>query len=276
MPKAQVDGVELNYEIHGDGEPLLFVMGLGMDRRGWMFQVPFFSRHFKTIVFDNRGVGGSSKPAGPYTTETMAKDAAGLLAQLGISQAYIAGVSMGGMISQQLALHFPEKVKKVVLGCTYAKPDESMDALISSSIGMLFGNKNLTVEQIASDPDVDLKKLITFMTSLSLSPEFLEKNKALVDMMLDEVLREGLNVDGFSGQLQAVRAHDTLARLGEISCPALVITGDADRLIPSKCSDEIAARLPGAKLVKIPGGSHGFNFEQPDVFNNEVLAFLKS
>lgn len=275
MAKVKVNGIELNYEIAGDGEPLLLVMGLGMDRRGWMFQLPYFSQHYKTIVFDNRGVGSSSKPAGQYTTKMMAEDAASLLDALGIKSAHVVGISMGGMISQQLALHFPEKIKKLVLGCTYAKPDESMETLIASSIASLFGKKDLTVEQIATQ-NVDLKQLLTFMMSLTLSHEFLEKNKALVDMMVDEVLREGLNVDGFLGQLQAVRQHNVLSELQEISLPTLVLTGDADRLIPPKCSDEIASRIPGAKLVKVKGGSHGFNFEQADAFNAEVHSFLKS
>lgn len=275
MPKAQVNGIELYYEIHGDGEPLLLIMGLGMDRRGWMFQVPFFSQHFKTIVFDNRGVGQSSKPASAYTTKIMAEDASALLDALQIKASNIVGISMGGMISQQLALHFPQKIKKLVLGCTYAAPMKEMDDLIVSSIKSLFGDSSLTLEQIVETKNVDLKLILPFMMSLTLSKSFIEKNKALIDMMVEEVLREGLNVEGFFGQLQAVRKHDTLLELKNITSPTLVITGGEDRLIPPQCSDEIASRINGAKLVKIPGGSHGFNFEQPDVFNNEVLAFLK-
>ncbi len=276
MSKVKANGIELNYEIMGEGEPLLLVMGLGMDRRGWMFQVPFFSRYYKTIVFDNRGVGQSSKPSGAYTTKVMAEDAASLLDALGIKSAHIVGISMGGMISQQLALHFPQKIKKLVLGCTYAAALKEMDDLIASSIKSLFGDGNLTVEQIAQTKNVDLKIILPYMMSLTLSPAFLEKNKALVDMMVDEVLREGLNVEGFFGQLQAVRQHNVLSELQKISLPTLVITGDEDRLIPPRCSDEIVSRIPGAKLIKIKGGSHGFNFEQPDAFNTEVHSFLKN
>lgn len=274
MPNSKINGIELHYEIHGEGEPLLLIMGLGMDRRGWMFQVPFFSQHYKTIVFDNRGVGQSSKPSGAYTTKMLAEDASALLDALQIQTANIVGISMGGMISQQLALNFPQKVKKLVLGCTYAVPEKEMDDLIVSSIKTLFGNGNLTVEQIAASKNVDMKLILPYMMSLTLSPSFIEKNKALIDMMVEEVLREGLSVEGFFGQLQAVRAHDTLSELHKIKSPALVITGDEDRLIPPRCSDEIASRIQGAKLVKIKGGSHGFNFEQPDLFNSEVLSFL--
>ena len=117
MSIAKVDTVELYYEQHGSGAPLLLIMGLAADSMAWLFQVPEFSKHYRTIVFDNRGVGRSSKPAGPYTISQMADDTAGLLDVLGIARTHVVGVSMGGMIAQELALRHPRLVGGLVLAC---------------------------------------------------------------------------------------------------------------------------------------------------------------
>ena len=116
MSTAQINGIDIYYEEHGHGDPLLLIMGLAADSVAWMFQLPDFSEHYRTIVFDNRGVGRSSKPAGLYTIAQMAADAAGLLDHLKIERALVVGVSMGGMIAQELALRHPKKVRGLVLG----------------------------------------------------------------------------------------------------------------------------------------------------------------
>src|ERR1041384_755350 len=127
MSTARVGSVELYWEEHGSGDPLLLIMGLAADSRAWMFQIPDFAARYRTIAFDNRGVGRSSKPAGPYTIHEMADDAAGLLDALSIDRAHVVGVSMGGMIAQELVLRAPEKVRGLVLGCTYPEPDADVE-----------------------------------------------------------------------------------------------------------------------------------------------------
>src|SRR5262245_34948349 len=126
MSTVTVGDVELYYEEHGSGEPLLLIMGLAADSMAWMFQLPAFSERYRTIVFDNRGVGRSAKPAGPYTIAGMADDAAGLLAALGVERTHVVGVSMGGMIAQELALRHPQRVRGLVLACTFPEPDEEV------------------------------------------------------------------------------------------------------------------------------------------------------
>src|SRR5215510_118655 len=116
MSIAKIGSLDIFYEEHGGGDPLLLIMGLAADSTAWMFQLPAFAEHYRTIVFDNRGVGRSSKPAGPYTIHEMADDAAGLLDALHVARAHVVGVSMGGMIAQELALRHPARVRGLVLG----------------------------------------------------------------------------------------------------------------------------------------------------------------
>jgi 3-oxoadipate enol-lactonase len=122
MPVAKVGDININYKVEGVGEPLLMIMGYGSGMEGWYFQASFFAKHFRVITFDNRGVGGSDKPVGPYTTRMMAEDAFGLMDDLSVEKAHVMGASMGGMIAQELAINHPERVKKLILACTYAQP----------------------------------------------------------------------------------------------------------------------------------------------------------
>ena len=276
MSIAKVGSVELYYEEHGTGDPLLLIMGLAADSQAWMFQIPDFAKNYRVIAFDNRGVGRSSKPAGPYTIHEMADDTVGLLDELKIEKAHVVGVSMGGMIAQELVLRNPERVRALVLACTYPEPDADIERA-----------RTFTVEQFGGSVDasggihVDLKALNPMMFLQQLLPNvfnqsFIEKELPKLMQVFSGALQYGFSMEAILGQVGAVMTHKATDRLHRIASPTLVITGDADRLVPPASSDVLAREIPNAKLVKIPGGSHGFNFETPDVFNREVLEFLKS
>ncbi|MBP1690471.1 MAG: Beta-ketoadipate enol-lactone hydrolase [Deltaproteobacteria bacterium] len=274
MSTVTVGDVELYYEEHGSGDPLLLIMGLAADSTAWMFQLPAFAERYRTIVFDNRGIGRSSKPAGPYTIGGMADDTAGLLAAIGVERAHVVGVSMGGMIAQELALRHPERVRGLVLACTYPEPDEEIRLGRSSSIQQLGGtvgaDGTAQIDLAAVDP------MMIFQTLLPkvFSPSFLQNQLPILLQLFGGALQWGFSIEAIMAQVDAVMSHQATDRLSSIKSPTLVITGDADLLIPPANSDLIASKIPGARLVKIPGGTHGFNFETPDLFNRAVLDFL--
>ena len=276
MSTVRVGDIEMYYEQHGDGDPLLLVMGLAADSTAWMFQVPDFARRYRTIVFDNRGVGRSSKPSGPYTIHQMADDAAGLLDALDVARAHVVGVSMGGMIAQELTLRHPKRVRGLVLGCTYPEPDADSERQRQFSVQQLGGR--ITA---AGETEIDLSTIDPLAFFQTLIPRVF--NQSFIDTELPKLLQIfggalqwGFSMEAILGQVEAVMGHKATDRLHQIASPTLVITGDADLLVSPANSDVLARNIPGAKLVKIPGGSHGFNFETPDVFNRTVLDFLGS
>lgn len=276
MSTVTVGDVELYYEEHGKGDPLLLIMGLAADSMAWMFQLPAFAERYRTIVFDNRGVGRSAKPPGPYTIQAMADDTAGLLKAIGVERAHVVGVSMGGMIAQELALRHPERVRGLVLACTFPEADEDVRRNRETSLTQLGGSIGrdgvATLNLAAVDP------MMLFQTLLPavFSPAFIQNQLASLMQLFGGALQWGFSVEAIMAQVEAVMSHNSTERLRDIKAPTLVITGDADLLIPPANSDVIAGSIPGARLVKIPDGTHGFNFETPELFNREVLSFLST
>jgi len=274
MSIAKVGALDMYYAEQGSGDPLLLIMGLAADSTAWMFQVPEFAQHYRTIVFDNRGVGRSSKPPGPYTIHEMADDAAHLLDVLDVGRAHVVGVSMGGMIAQELVLRHPARVRGLVLACTYPEPDAEIESHRQFSIEQFGGTVTADGEM-----QVDLKALnpmdfFQHLLPMVFNQEFIATELPKLIQVFSGALQYGFSLEAILGQVAAVMNHKATDRLPQISVPTVVITGDADRLIPPAKSELIAKHIPGARLVKVPGGSHGFNFETPEVFNRAVLEFL--
>ena len=276
MPTTTSNGIEVYFEEQGDGEPLLLIMGLAGDSIAWLFQREAFAAKYRTIVFDNRGVGRTSKPDGPYTTAAMADDAVGVLDALDIPRAHVVGISMGGMIAQELALRHPQRVRGLVLGCTYAKPDHGVTATFDDSLAFFGGTKGADGEIQVDLSNLDPMAFIGRLLPLTFTPQFIMTELPKLMQVFSGVMTHGFDLRAIMAQVAATQGHDTVDRLGQISAPTLVLTGDSDMLIPPANSDVLAAAIPGARLQKIAGGSHGFNFETPDAFNAAVLEFLGS
>jgi len=276
MPTARVGALDVYYEQHGKGDPLLLIMGLAADSTAWMFQLPAFAEHYRTIVFDNRGVGRSSKPSGPYTIHEMADDAARLLDTLDVARAHVVGVSMGGMIAQELALRHPTRVRGLVLACTYPEPDAEIERQREFSLSQFGGSVTTTGEMQVDVSAIDPLAFFQHLLPRVFNQSYIDQDLPKLLQVFSGALQYGFSMEAILGQVAATMGHRTTDRLGHIAAPTLVITGDADLLIPPANSDILARHIPGARLVKVPGGSHGFNFETPELFNRAVLDFLAS
>lgn len=199
-----------------------------------------------------------------------------MLDHLGIENAHVVGVSMGGMIAQELALRHPGRVKSLVLACTYPEPSEEIEQQRTFTVTTLGGSVTASGEVEIDIKAIDPMQFFQQLLPQVFNQEFIMKDLPKLMQVFSGALQYGFSLEAILGQVSAVMGHRATDRLHGIACPTLVITGDADRLIPPSNSDLLAQHIPGAKLVKIPGGSHGFNFETPDVFNREVLSFLRS
>jgi pimeloyl-ACP methyl ester carboxylesterase len=259
MPLARLNGIHISYQVEGQGEPLVMIMGFTASRIGWMPQLRFFKKYYRVITFDNRGAGKSDKPPGPYFTKMMADDTVNLMDVLGLEKANIMGLSMGGMIAQELAINYPQRVMKLVLAATYARQDETSGDTLEQAKFL-----HLTPE-----------KKVGAMVSLAFNKPLYRFTFGLLARVQTRFTKASGRV-GIAGQSEACLKHDTLERLSSITAPTLVIVGTGDRIIKPVSSEVIAGRIPNAKLVKVEGASHYFSFEMKNVFNREVLSFLKN
>jgi 3-oxoadipate enol-lactonase len=269
MTITKINDIDLYYEEHGDpqAEPLLLIMGFAMNATAWGLQIPVFSQRYRVVAFDNRGVGRTSQPEGPYSMPQMAADAAALLDHLGIVSAHVVGISMGGMIAQEFALRYPSRVRGLVLAATTPGGPQSAgyeEMMTTSAEGMALTDLSsmMTPEGIKEGMD----RLFTAEFQAKPSPAAIQMG--IAGMMHPQTLA------GMKGQLAAIRAHDTYDRLPKIAAPTLVIAGDADAFVKAANSPIIASRIPGAKLIMLPGQKHGFTAEKPDETNAAILDFL--
>jgi 3-oxoadipate enol-lactonase len=259
MPLATVNDININYQEEGKGDPLVMIMGFAAGRSAWLGQIRFFRKYYSVITFDNRGAGKSDKPPGPYSTKMMAEDTVKLMDDLGIEKAHIMGVSMGGMIAQELAINYPERVMKLVLASTYASRDEASGDAAEQAKFMQLAPEERT----------------SAMVGLAFNKPFYRFVFGLLASVMTRFTGASARA-GTEGQREACQRHDTLDRLHSITAPTLVIVGTEDRLIKPVSSEVLAGRIPNAKLVKVEGGSHYLSFEMKNVFNWEVLNFLKT
>jgi pimeloyl-ACP methyl ester carboxylesterase len=253
VPKAELAGTELHYERAGVGEPLLLIQGMSANHLAW--GRPFSSlleRDFEVISFDNRGMGLSRPVTEPFSIAEMAVDTAGLLDALEIESAHVLGISMGGMIAQELALSHPGKLRSLTLGCTYCGGEGSQLMDPADFQGL--------VEAMGSG---DQGRVFRAMYELNLSPGFREDESRYADFTeMAKALPAPRETIGL--QVQAIAAHDTSARLSGLSTPTLVIHGTVDRVLGYPNGPLIASLIPGAHLEALEDVGHMFWWEQPE------------
>ena len=264
MPKVKVNEIEMYYEIHGQGDPLVLIMGLRRNAEWWYRQIPVLSQHFTVLAFDNRGAGRSDKPKQEYTIRLFAEDTAALMGAVGIPRAHVLGISMGGYIAQEFAINYPEKVKSLILGCTSAGGDRAV-RMGPERMVKFTANEGLTPEQILRK-DMDIY----------FSDKFVRENPERIEEFVEISLKHYQPAFAFFQQFDACLKHDTADRSGRITAPALIMTGDDDPLVPPENSYILKALLPSAELVLFPACRHCFFLEAADEFNQEAIAFFKT
>jgi len=258
MLVAKLEDGELSYVDRGTGDPLLLIAGIPAVADDWSALAQPLSARRRVIAYDNRGSGSSTVSAGPYTTRQLAGDAVALLDRLDIERADVFGMSMGGMIAQELALGWPARVRRLILGCTHAgvrhsarQPREAAQAFAMQTDDWALRMR--TLAPFAFARDVDPKLLATFIE---------KKSRDVQDPV------------GYAAQIQAVLVHDTADRLADIRAPTLVVTGDDDRVIPGQSSALLAERIPDSRLQVLAGAGHLFFIEQPRETVGLLEAFL--
>jgi pimeloyl-ACP methyl ester carboxylesterase len=273
MPFADSTGAEIYFEEQGSGHPLLLIMGLGGTHVGWMAQVRSFRKHFRVISYDARGLGLSRDSGGPYTMRTLADDAVAILDHLGIERSHVLGISLGGMVAQEVAINYPQRVAKLVLAATtpggqWEISPEMREALgVPEDLDASEIDRNEYAGEGFGDNEVG-SAIMRLSFNSPLLPWFLSK--------VARRQRQPPRAGGVSRQTQASASHDTRDRLHLIESPTLVITGSRDRIIPPHASEVLASRIPNAELQILHGAPHALLIESARRFNRAVLRFLRA
>jgi pimeloyl-ACP methyl ester carboxylesterase len=261
MAFAVSRGTRIYWESYGQGEPVLMIMGLSFPMEMWGSVLPAISEKYRAIVFDNRGVGRSDVPRGPYRISGMARDALAVMDAAGVQSAHVMGASMGGMIAQELALRHPMRVKSLLLGCT-------------SCGGFRARPPNL-------------RRVPVFRKWRSMTNE--ERARAVIPMLYakgtpKDVIEEDLRLRliryptmrGVIYQAMGIPFWSSYRRLKRIQVPTLVVHGDQDHVLPLINGKRVAKRIPGAKLVVIPNAGHMMMSDQPELTRKTILEFLET
>ena len=256
--KVNVNGIEINYEIEGNGPWLTMSHSLACDLHMWDPQMPVLTKRFKVLRFDTRGHGKSSAPEGEYTLDQLAVDVKGLLDELKIKQTHWAGLSMGGMIGQAFALKYPGVFQSMVLADTASRrPPEA---------AKMWGDRIKTAREQG------MEALVESTLARWFTEPYRNTHKDVMQRIGNDIRKTP--VAGFVGCCHAISKVDYLDRLKEIDCPALVMVGEQDHGTPPEAARAIQANLPGSELKILPSAAHLSNIEQADEFNKAMTGFL--
>jgi pimeloyl-ACP methyl ester carboxylesterase len=260
MPYAENDGTKIYWEEQGSGPPLVLIMGLGYTSEMWHRVLPAVAREYRTILFDNRGVGRSDVPAQGYAIGDMAADTAAVMDAAGVERAHVLGISMGGLIAQEFALRYPERVRSLILGCTHHGGREAVVAK-REVFDVLMARGHMPAEE-------GTRAMAPYIYDPATPRERVEED-------IEIRLRTYPTSAGYFGQVQAILAFDARPRLPEISAPTLVLHGESDRLVPPENGRLLAGLIPNAKLIMLKGASHIFMTDQPEASISAILSFLR-
>lgn len=255
------DSCDLHFEVEGSGEPLVLIPGFASGAWSWRHQAPL-AKEAKLITFDPRGVARSSNRGPAGTIRQIARDVAALLDHLGIERANVLGISFGGFVAQEFALRFADRISRLLLACT--SYGGSGHVAPAPEVLMAF----------ASTKGLNSADRIRQYISMAFTPKFLADSPAIVDEFCTLREQNVVPEDVYMTQLASAMQFDTSAEVGSVTAPTLVLSGDADTVVPPQNSRNLAAAIPGAELCIIEGGSHMFFVERAAEFNAAVIDFL--
>jgi 3-oxoadipate enol-lactonase len=261
MPTASVNGIDINYRLEGNGpETIVLINGLADDLETWILQMDdLLGAGYRVLRFDNRGVGHTSKPEGPYTSRMLADDAKALVDELGLRDVHLMGVSMGGMISQEYALNYGDDLRTLTLACTYAAPGPFCSRMFAMWHDMA--------------PVNGVPFIMRDVTLWAFTVPFFEEREDEAKEFEAEMAAMDMSVEAYLAQLHVIQTHDTTGRLEQISTPTLVLAGEQDILIPVSLSKRLQEQIPGAEWATTKGG-HACMWEHPGEFNRTYLDWI--
>ncbi|NIO41663.1 MAG: 3-oxoadipate enol-lactonase [Burkholderiales bacterium] len=257
--KAKTNGIELNYELHGDRGPWVVLShSLACDLRMWNAQIRLLEERFRVLAFDTRGHGKSGAPSGAYSLDQLVEDARGLLECVGADQPHWVGLSMGGMIGMTFALKYPGALRSLVLCDTTSRMPTQMAPVWA--------------DRIKTASEKGMSALVAPTLERWFTEPFRTSRKDVTDRVAAMIA--GTNADGYAGCCHAIPKINCTDELHAISCPVQIIVGEQDAGTPVAMSQEIQRAIPHAELVVIPRASHLSNLEQPEKFNAALDRFL--
>jgi 3-oxoadipate enol-lactonase len=262
MPTASIGNCVIYYGLIGQGKPLVMIRGVSSNADHWYANIPVLEKHYRLLVFDNRGIARSSDPQGPYTILDMARDTVGLMDAVGIEKAHVLGLSMGGMIAQEIAISFPDRVDKLILVVTHCGGSKHVKATPE-------------VQRLFSDLiELGTNEARTAAGACLFTRESLEKRPEIVQRYAEVSAKFPVPPEILKKQWQAVGQFDAWSRLPRIAAQTLVMAGDQDALIPPENSRILAERISQSQLAIIKGGGHQVLIEQPEACHQAILKFL--
>lgn len=259
MSFASNGSVRLFWRETGKGEPLLLIMGLGYSSGMWLHVERGLARNFRVILFDNRGIGKSTAPTGPYLIPTMAEDAVAVMDAAGIGSAFVFGLSMGGFIAQELALRHPERVRALVLGATACGGSHAVRAKQEVQ-DTLMTRARLPAEQ-------SVRVMFPYIYDASTPEQRIEADLAVR-------LSDFPDPDVYLGQLEGINLWQSCDRLHHIASPTLILHGEHDELVPPANAGILAEHIKGSRLCVIPNASHVLTTDAPDQTVQLIMEFL--
>ena len=263
MPQVEVDGLTINYEVQGEGDPLLLIPYTSADHACYAFQLPAYTEHFSCIAIDLPGSGESDKPAGPYSTDGYADQVAAFLGALGIERAHVAGVSLGGAVGIHLAARYPGRVRSLSLHSCWDRSDEYLKIVVEQW--------RMLASSLPTVADVVIQAIFTWC----FTPEMYVERPEFVHTLADFVRsRPAQPVDAFLAQTDAAIAHDASAVLGEIDTPTLITFGAHDVVCSTRFAEPLKSGITGSELKVFEHLSHAGLHEDAETFNRATLDFL--